>query len=176
MRNVFRYRDRQALWLGARQPKWQQMLARSDANLIWADGGSVAVGLTGRKPGDVNMTWAAWRGMGFDGQSVVADPLFVRPECDDYRLKTGSPAWALGFQAIPVDRIGLFASPERASWPVRSDCVPREQPLARPAAGLLGRFRGWVRDQAVEWMPWLPEWRRQLGARPAPRDAGSERR
>jgi hypothetical protein len=36
----------------------------------------------------------------------VADPLFVDPSNGDYRLMDGSPAYALGFQDIPVERIG----------------------------------------------------------------------
>jgi hypothetical protein len=144
------------------------MLAQSEANLIWCEGGSAAVGRTHQRPGDDTTDFGEWRAMGFDGRSVVADPLFVRPSSDDYRLEAGSPAWALGFQAIPVDRIGLFASPDRATWPVQGASVSRETPLTRPAAGLLGRLRGWARDRAVAAMPWLPEWRRRLQAIPGP--------
>jgi len=62
---------------------------------------------------------------------VVADPLFVAPEKGDYRLRADSPALALGFQPIPVDKIGLYASAERASWPVPDDCW-RETHLTHP--------------------------------------------
>jgi hypothetical protein len=54
-----------------------------------------------------------------DRDSVVADPLFVNPSEDDYRLRPESPAWALGFEPIPVERIGCFQDPLRASWPLR---------------------------------------------------------
>jgi parallel beta-helix repeat protein len=47
-----------------------------------------------------------WRGIGFDTASIIADPLFVDPTKDDYRLKLDSPAFKLGFQRIPVERIG----------------------------------------------------------------------
>ena len=50
--------------------------------------------------------------------SVFADPLFVTPEKDDYRLRDGSPALKLGFQPIPIEKIGLYANPLRASWPI----------------------------------------------------------
>ncbi len=46
------------------------------------------------------------------------DPLFVNKEKHDYRLKPSSPALALGFEAIPLEKMGLFESPLRASWPV----------------------------------------------------------
>ncbi len=47
-----------------------------------------------------------WRAAGHDRNSVIADPLFVDPAKDDYRLKPESPAWKLGFQRIPVEKIG----------------------------------------------------------------------
>jgi len=37
----------------------------------------------------------------------MADPLFVDPAHDDYRLKPESPALKLGFVPIDVDEIGL---------------------------------------------------------------------
>ncbi len=47
-----------------------------------------------------------WRRMGFDTHSVVADPLFVDPTTDDFRLKPDSPALKLGFQPIDQSKIG----------------------------------------------------------------------
>ena len=79
--------------------------------------------------------WQSWQGLGGDRHSVVADPKFVAPEKDDYRLAPDSPAWALGFQPIPVEKIGPYASPDRATWPIveaegaretmRRDALPR---------------------------------------------------
>lgn len=43
---------------------------------------------------------------GFDTHSVVADPLFVDSDRDDYRLKADSPAWNLAFKPMDVSRIG----------------------------------------------------------------------
>jgi len=43
----------------------------------------------------------------YDVHSVVADPLFVDAAAGDYRLKPDSPALALGFQPIPIERIGV---------------------------------------------------------------------
>lgn len=63
--------------------------------------------------------WEAWQAEGMDRDSLVADPLFVNPAEDDYRLRPESPAWALGFESIPTDRIGCFQDPQRASWPLR---------------------------------------------------------
>ena len=36
----------------------------------------------------------------------MADPLFVDVENGDYRLRPESPAFSLGFQPIPVEKIG----------------------------------------------------------------------
>ena len=63
--------------------------------------------------------WEAWQAEGMDRDSVIADPLFVNPAEDDYRLRPESPAWALGFEPIPVDRIGCYQDALRASWPLR---------------------------------------------------------
>jgi hypothetical protein len=47
------------------------------------------------------------------------DPLFVDMEKHDYRLKPDSPALELGFKQVPLEKMGLFESPLRASWPVK---------------------------------------------------------
>jgi hypothetical protein len=47
-----------------------------------------------------------WRELGFDANSLFADPLFVDPENGDFRLREGSPAIQLGFQAFPLDSFG----------------------------------------------------------------------
>lgn len=43
--------------------------------------------------------WAAWQAEGWDRHSVVADPLFMAPDEDDYRLRDGSPARRLGLDS-----------------------------------------------------------------------------
>ncbi len=81
-----------------------------DYNVIWRNGDPIEVmGRTyGPNRGGV-ISLAAWRALGFDAHSVVADPRFVSPENDDFRLKPDSPALELGFKPIPWDRIGLYA-------------------------------------------------------------------
>ena len=61
------------------------------------------------------------RGSGFDRESVIADPKFVDRAGGDYRVREDSPAWDLGFVPLPLDEIGLYESPDRASWPVDSE-------------------------------------------------------
>ena len=76
-------------------------VAECDYNLYYDPKGNLVVrGVPGN-------SYAQWQQMGFDAHSVVADPLFVDADSGDYRLKLGSPALALGFEPIPIDRIGL---------------------------------------------------------------------
>ena len=74
--------------------------------------------------------WASWQALGFDQHSLVADPLFVDPDRDDYRLKPESPALQLGFFQVPVDRIGPYQDELRASWPIVEAEGAREKPLS----------------------------------------------
>jgi len=84
-------------------------LSECDHNLYWAAGedlNSLGDALT------PNGTWAQWNEAGYDNNSVVADPLFVDPGNDDYRLQPDSPARKLGFKPIAMKRLGAegFAS------------------------------------------------------------------
>jgi hypothetical protein len=55
----------------------------------------------------------------FQDNLLDRDPRFVDPARQNFQLKEDSPAYKLGFQRIPLEKIGLYRSPERASWPVR---------------------------------------------------------
>ena len=62
---------------------------RSDENCVWHFGEPLVVDLGNRTiEGD---TWATWKTMGFESHSIVADPMFVDAEHDDYHLKPDSP-------------------------------------------------------------------------------------
>ncbi|MBU0607020.1 MAG: right-handed parallel beta-helix repeat-containing protein [Armatimonadetes bacterium] len=76
-----------------------QVFAECDGNLYWQEGAQPALSLAGRP-------LVEWQKLGYDQHSVVADPLFEDPAKDDYRLKADSPAWKLGFERIPVEKIG----------------------------------------------------------------------
>jgi hypothetical protein len=86
---------------------------------VWIDDVSL-------REGTATDEWTAWRARGMDLHSVMADPLFVDPAHDDYRLRPGSPALKLGFRPIPLDRIGPYRSPLRASWPIAEAPGARE--------------------------------------------------
>jgi hypothetical protein len=51
---------------------------------------------------------------------VGADPGFVAPDKMDFRLKKDSPAWAIGFQPIPFEKIGVRADQYRKAPPPRT--------------------------------------------------------
>jgi hypothetical protein len=53
------------------------------------------------------MSLDQWRQRGHDAHTKLADPLFADRARHDYRLKTESPALALGFQQIDTGQIGL---------------------------------------------------------------------
>jgi len=67
--------------------------------------------------------WASWQSLGFDGKSVVSDPLFVDRDKDDYRLQPQSPALGLGFRPwVRSSRITRWASRcSRRTW-LKSTC------------------------------------------------------
>jgi hypothetical protein len=54
-----------------------------------------------------------------DSNLAGADPLFVNAEKGDYRLKPESPAFKTGFKPLPLEKMGLYASSDRAVWPVK---------------------------------------------------------
>jgi parallel beta-helix repeat protein len=100
---------------------------QSDSNLVWHF--NLPLRMTGfPKIAETNQ-WAEWRARGLDRSTVIADPEFVAPEKDDYRLRPGSPAFRLGFVPIPVEKIGPYADELRASWPIVQAEGAREKPL-----------------------------------------------
>lgn len=61
------------------------------------------------KPEDMKFagaTLAQWRARGHDENSIIADPLFVAPGQNDFRLKPGSPALKMFFQPIDLSNVG----------------------------------------------------------------------
>ncbi len=78
-------------------------------------------------PSDQWPRW--WQTQGLDRHSLVADPLFVDPDKDDYRLRGDSPALKLGFKPIPVEKVGPYRDSLRASWPIVEAEGVRENPL-----------------------------------------------
>ncbi|MCS7310405.1 MAG: right-handed parallel beta-helix repeat-containing protein, partial [Armatimonadetes bacterium] len=102
LRNIVVYSNPEASLIFS----WDDRLDRFaewDYNLYWLRGADLRT--VARRITPLG-TLEDWRKAGFDARSLIADPLFVASERDDYRLRPGSPAWQLGFEAIPVERIG----------------------------------------------------------------------
>jgi hypothetical protein len=66
--------------------------------------------------------WQMLDGSGYDQNSLVADPLFVDAQGDDYRLRFDSPAYGLGFEDLNFVDMGL-----RADFPFSDPSDPLAQ-------------------------------------------------
>jgi len=93
-RNVV-YWENESPLLGS---NWADGRFRLDYNLYWNAGREI------RFPG--GLSWQQWREQGHDQHSRIADPKFVAPERDDYRLQADSPAFELGFEAFDPAQAG----------------------------------------------------------------------
>ena len=55
---------------------------------------------------------------------INENPRFVDEKNANFQLSPESPAWKLGFQRIPFEKIGLYQNESRASWPVAHPVRP----------------------------------------------------
>lgn len=79
------------------------------------------------------MTLDDWKSVGEDVGSIVGDPRFVDPDHDDYRLRSDSPAFKLGFEGWNHALAGVTGDAEwRALAATR---CPRMVPLPIPVYG-----------------------------------------
>ncbi|MGO9115569.1 MAG: right-handed parallel beta-helix repeat-containing protein [Thermoguttaceae bacterium] len=54
----------------------------------------------------------------FQDNLLEQDPHFVDPAHGNFQLQNDSPAWKLGFVRIPIEKIGVYPSDDRASRPI----------------------------------------------------------
>ncbi len=82
--------------------------AQSDHNILFCPGECICRGsvISGLPQID---TWEKWQQAGFDIHSIVEEPRFADPENGDYSLKSDSPAFKLGFNAIDLSQVGVRA-------------------------------------------------------------------
>ena len=59
---------------------------------------------------------------------VDVNPRFINEKEGDFRLNNDSPAWKIGFEKIPFEKIGLYNDELRASWPVEHAVTPLPSP------------------------------------------------
>ena len=100
LRNIVSFSDPAGFLINADEESFP---LESDYNLVYHTTGKE---LLVRGLPDVQ-TFADWQNLGFDTHSVVADPLFVDPENDDYSLRPDSPALKMGFKPIDLSSVGL---------------------------------------------------------------------
>ncbi|BAY12871.1 right-handed parallel beta-helix repeat-containing protein [Calothrix sp. NIES-2098] len=88
-RNIIYWKQGQLL---DRDGKWDDSKYLLDRNLYWYEGkGNFRFG---------KLSLQEWQQKGRDKNSLIANPLFVAPERDDFRLQPNSPAFKLGFKQI----------------------------------------------------------------------------
>jgi len=68
----------------------------------------------------------------FEDNLIDVDPRFAGEPPVDFRLAENSPAHSVGFQPIPFEKIGVYESDNRASWPVEHTLRPAPAPAAEP--------------------------------------------
>ncbi len=97
-RNIIWYSDPKSMLLAASPPA-KASISECDSNLYYlTTGGPLQIRGIG--------SFSDWQKLGFDQHSLIADPKFVDAPGRDYRLQPDSPAFTLGFQPIPIDKIG----------------------------------------------------------------------
>ncbi len=90
-----------------RNQNWiEDRYVECDRNLFWNTTGPVRFGVE-RETLDL-AGWQAFKGLGLDRHSVVADPGFADPATGDFRLREGSPAREIGFEPMDATTCGLL--------------------------------------------------------------------
>lgn len=112
-------------WLSGRGDWQEKGIAESNHNLLWFAGAAPTLSGQGKAK-----TWEEWQAAGFDRDSVVAPRNPLTKTGDRYEVDPELAA-QIGFEPIPWNQIGVYESPDRFSWPVRTDW-PREAPLVAP--------------------------------------------
>ena len=96
VRNIVYYRDPKALLVRLKKRLAPEVFDQCDYNTYHnASGGVPTLDLPGVA---LQGSFAEWQRLGFDTNSLIADPLFHDPENGDYRLSPSSPALSLGFK------------------------------------------------------------------------------
>ena len=85
----------------------EKRIAEAERNVFFMEHDTYQVGDTWSETPWVITKFDQWQKMGYDTTSVIADPLLVDPEHDDFNLQPNSPAIKLGFQPIDMTKIGI---------------------------------------------------------------------
>jgi len=88
-------------------------LEEIDNNCLWSKAGKFTArisqlrGENGPERTPQKLDLEEWRKLGFDRNSVFADPLFIDPAKNDYRVQPESPALKLGFKNFEMGLWGI---------------------------------------------------------------------
>jgi len=93
-------------------PPTGPMMEEVDRNCFYNDIGEFVARIRHRPQGGKPIEAAKysleeWQALGFDQNSVFADPLFVDPDNDDYRVREDSPALTVGFKNFEMGQWGI---------------------------------------------------------------------
>ena len=87
------------------KPGWNEQMKKFSPRLGWrCDNGTLEVADLALHRVTPRTEFEALRAQGADARSVVADPVWE--DLGKFELGKDSPAWSLGFQRIPFERIG----------------------------------------------------------------------
>jgi hypothetical protein len=103
--------------------RFPQLLSYKDGNPAVPRGNIVARNICWGGRWD-DLEGGAKPGVKFIDNMVGQDPRFVDEKNLNFQLRPDSPAWKLGFQRIPTEKIGLYQDENRATWPVRTTVRP----------------------------------------------------
>lgn len=95
---------------------WDRSLFDCKQNLYW--------NVAGKPLMFKGLSFSEWQATGQDQGSLNQDPLFENPENGDFRLKAGSPAFALGFEPFDTSVAGPRAEYCDPTTPVQVTLPP----------------------------------------------------
>jgi hypothetical protein len=101
LRNIF-VSDGVPLFSTGYRYNLEQPRHRSDLNLYYDCSGQRA---SFQNRAD-RLSWTAWKRLGFDRHSIVADPRFRNIKKRDFTLHKDSPAFRIGFVPIDLSTLG----------------------------------------------------------------------
>ncbi len=114
--------------------EWHDPAIKLANNVYWRAGGEV-------KFGERNL--ADWLKLGIDSGSIVADPKFIDPRRDDFRLQPDSPAIRLGFKPFDDRQAGVYGDEAwraKAAEVIYPPMVYAPEPPPNPPLKLLCDF------------------------------------